>query len=371
MRPPVHPRTRHAGARLAVAALVALIAGLCAPEAAAADRGAATVRVGSGSGSGLQHPIPAGATEFETPAVQLARVSGFPNQPPFYRGTGRAIAGIYIPDGAVYGAISTFVRNEAPNAGGSDPKVFAGATVEYEDIFDVLSDTLPQGTLVDVTVDLRIRFRGSAGATGQGSCCWVASTYDVAFMGQGLGGGGLPYSPGMDWPGILAGGIDGDPIELRFDPYRVQAFVGEQFWLRLQFRIESWASAVAAWDPDSHRYVPGQADTAGTAAVFFATTVTPAASFAAAAGAPAAAYLRSAAGGFVLPGAEAFDAANLDAHLLPLVPVPEPTMAALFALGLVALGARALVRHPIRSARGRLPVSAATIDPISPGRRLS
>jgi hypothetical protein len=311
-----------------------------APDVRASTLGGATVSVNRLAGQpGIQElPIPAGAIDFETPVASLSANLGFPNEPPFLRAQARAVAGIDLSRGAFYGTISTFARNESP---GEASRASAHATVVRQETFQVLSDTLPAGTLVDVNFDLRIRFRGSAGATGLGTCCSILSTYEFSIEGNLVPyDSSYAYLPRTGSAGILAGGINGDAIELSFGRYSAPAIVGGSFFLGVYFEVESVASATAVYDPQSKRYVPGQSEASGSASLFLATEVTPAAGAAARAQAGSA-YLYSQAGGFALPGAEAFDAANLDAHWLAPVPLPEPGTAALLALGLAVLSARA------------------------------
>lgn len=324
--------------RLAAAALIAVLG---VPVAPAATLGSATARVGTCSYCGHQILIPITETQFETPAANLSQEFAFPNQPPFYTGHARAVAGIDMPAGALYGSVSTFVRQSTPGQSNSPGAI---VQLEFEDTFEVLSDTLPNGTLVDVTFDLLVRFRGSAGAAGFGPCCVVWNNYQFSIKGESTTEPAfLPHFQPAGWAGVLAGGIDGEPVELGLGSYSAQAIVGDGFYLRLAFGIDTGAIATAEWDRDAKRYVPGQSETQGTASLFLGTTVNPAAmSFTAAAReAGAAAYLRSVAAGLVLPGAEVFDPENLDAHLLPLVAVPLPGTAAFFTVGLAILGARA------------------------------
>lgn len=302
--------------------------------------GGATVSVNRiGGQPGTQElPIPSGATDFETPVANLSANLSFPNEPPFLRAQARAVAGIDLSRGAFYGTISTFARNELP---GEASRAVATSTVIRQETFQVLSDTLPAGTLVDVNFDLRIRFRGSAGATGLSACCSILSTYEFSIEGNFVPyESSYSYLPRTGSRGILAGGINGDAVELSFGRYSAPAFVGGGFFLGVQLEVHSVALATARYDPQSQRYVPGQSEASGSASLFLATEVTPAVGAAARAQAGSA-YLYSQEGGFALPGAEAFDAANFDAHWLEPVPVPEPGTAALLALGLAALSARA------------------------------
>lgn len=303
--------------------------------------GSATVGVNriSGNPASQEIVIPAGATTFETPAANLAASLGLPNEPPSLRAEARAVAGIDLPAGAFYGTISTFANLEAP---GTTSRASARSFVQYEETFQVLSDSLPDGTLVDVQFDLLLRHRGSLGASGIGACCSIRSVYEFAVEGNMTPYDSYyAYLPRTGSFGILAGGIDDEPIELRFGPYSAPAFVGGGFFLGFSFEIESLAVASAQFDPDDQRYKPGRSEAAGSAAVFLATEVTPAASGFAAARAPAgSAYLFSPGGGFTLPGIEAFDPANLDAHWLQPVVLPEPSTAILVALGLAGLAAR-------------------------------
>lgn len=181
-------------------------------------------------------------------------------------------------------------------------------------------------------------------ATGFGACCSIASTYELEVVGLAQE---PPFAelPRTYASGVLADGVDDDPIELRFGRYSASASVGGSFYLEIFFEVKSEALASSLFDDDAKRYIPGQSEAAGSAALFVATEVVAAGAAAARAQASGAAansqagsvYLYSTAGGFALPGVEAFDPANLDSYLLPVVPVP----ATLVALGLVALGARA------------------------------
>lgn len=293
-------------------------------------------RIGGNPGS-QEFPMIAGLTDYETPVASLSASLGFPNQPPSLRANARAVAGIDLARGAFYGTLSTFSRMETP---GTSSRASANSAVRLEDTFQVLSDTLPTGTLVDVSFDLLLRFRGTAGAGGHGACCSILTTYEFWVEGNMS-----PYDSSYAALhrtgsfGTLAGGIGDDPIELSFGRYSAPAFVGGNFYLGVNFELNSLAVANAQYDPDVNRNVPGQSEAAGSASLFLSTEVTPAGGAAARAQA-ASAYLYSSAGGFALPGAEAFEPANLHSYWLAPVPVPEPATTTLVMLGLAALGAR-------------------------------
>jgi hypothetical protein len=322
---------------------------------ATTNLGSATVRLGCSPGCGQQIFIPWGATQFETPAANLSREFAFPNEPPFWRSHARAVAGIDIEAGALYGTVSAFTRESSASGAGNPGTASALVSIEYAETFEIVSDTLADGALVDVTFDLSFLYRGSMGASGIGSQTRAADNYRFAIAGRAPGheASWIPHFDPASRQGVLAGGIGGDPMRVDLGPFLAEAVVGGDFILELYLEIDSYASAKSQWDGDAQRYAPGQAELAGSAALFVSTTVSQAdAGFAAAARAPGApAYLRSLAGGFVLPGLEVFDSANLDAHLLPLVPVPEPASVLLVGAGMVALSA--LRQQGARRARRR------------------
>lgn len=322
---------------------------LAAPGAARANIiGGATVTVNriSGQPGSQTFPMAAGDPDYETPVASLSASLAFPGQPPSLRANARAVAGVDLAHGAFYGTISTFSRMEAP---GVSSRATANALVAYEETLQVLSDTLPDGTVVDVSFDLMIRLRGSGGAGGFGACCSIGTTYEASIEGNIVPfDSSWAYLPRSGAFGVLAGGVDDQPIELGLGRYSAPALVGGSFYLGISFELSSTAIANAVFNPATNRYVPGQSEAAGSAALFVSTEVTPAGGGAAAARAPGgSAYLYSPAGGFALPGAEVFDPANLQAHWLSPISVPEPGTAALATLGLVLLGTRE------RSARAR------------------
>ena len=293
--------------------------------------------------------IPASATVFQTPVANLAAVL-----PPdgTLRSLALAGASIDLPAGVFSGTISTFGRAELP---GVPANAYARSSVAIKNtIFEVRSDSLPAGTAVDVRLDLMLTYRANAGVTGIGACCSILNVYDFVI------GAGVPFDSSYTWlpptgqGGVLGGGPD--ESQLHFGPYTAQAAVGGLFYLDLSFVIES--QAIANGVSVQGRNHAGQAEAAASAALFFATEVVPSgAGFAAAARAPAGStYLFSPIGGFVLPGLEAFDSANVQAHLAPLVQIPEPGTFALLAIGITGLGVVRARRRTgrVSATRGRL-----------------
>ena len=207
------------------------------------------------------------------------------------------------------------------------------------------SDSLPVGTLVDVRFELMLTYLASAGTTGVGACCGVSSQYGFVLRAGVSDSAYTPISSvGQD--GVLAGNV-GDEFALHFGPYVAEAAVGEDFGVHLNFGINELALANGV--NIEGRNHAGQAEAAATAVLSFATEVVPSeADFAAAgsltpsgSGGGGSGYLYHPTAGFRLPGLEALDAANVHAHLRPLVYVPEPSTLALLAIaGLTALATR-------------------------------
>lgn len=279
--------------------------------------------------------LPPGAIVAATPVANLAAVLPWVDGSEGLRALALASGAIDIPNGAISGTISTFSRMEVP---GIASRGYASASIGFTDVFDVRSDVLAAGTAVDVRIELMIAFMGSAGVTGVGTCCSIRSVFDWRLAAGSSDSSYVPISP-TGFRGVLAGGLNGAPVELSLGSYVAEAAVGIPFFLEVDFGIESEALASAVVLQGIHH--AGQSEAAGTAVLLFATEVTPAAAaLSAAARAPSAsAYLYSTTGGFALPGLEALDASNVSAHLGSLVPLPEPGTFVLVAAGLAGLGA--------------------------------
>lgn len=320
---------------------------LFAPAARAATLGQAEVTVNrvARNESFQRISIPSSATDYETPPAELAALlTATPPLTGSLRVKARAVAGIDVPDGALYGNISTFARMELP---GVQARAYADSTIAYKETFEVQSDTLPVGTPVDVRFSLMLTHMGSAGATGLGACCAISSQYNFRIEA------GVPFDstytplPTTARNGVLGGnGFDMEDIEfsLHFGPFTAEAAVGEDFFFDIKFEIESLALANAVSQAD--RIHNGQAEATATATLIFATEVVPAAAGFAAADALSAGgsgsggsdgYLFHPTSGLRLPGLEALDPANVHAHLLPLVHVPEPSTFLLDNLALCGL----------------------------------
>lgn len=314
---------------------------LAAPVAHALTSGQAEVGVTrfSGQDSSQIIPVPQFATDFTTPAANLAAVLQ-PTQTA--RAQARAVAGLDIADGALFGNIATFARAEVTGPG---VRAYAGSRVAYSDIFEVRSDTLAVGTLIDVVISPVLVHMGNAGSTGFGACCWVRSVYEFRVAGNIFPYDSYYRATGTTLTGVLGGNGIGMAFNQPLGSFSAQGVVGERFYVQLALEAESeaWASGVFERDFGVHA---GQSEAAASAVIVFSTGVFPAATpLAAAAFAdeqPSAGYLIQATSGLRLPGSEALDAANVQAHLLALAPVPEPASGLLMttALGMVLIALR-------------------------------
>jgi len=332
------------------AMLVAASLVLVAPAALARTIGRALAGVNRISGSLAPYfqeiPIPPGATDYET---STANLSAFLPPDGALQARARASVGLDVPDGALFGTIATFGRAEGP---GVAARAVANSGVIFEDIFEVRSDTLPAGALVDVRFELMLTYLASAGATGVGACCGVSSQYDFYIQAGVFGDSSYEFLPATGQNGVLAGNGMGDEFALHFGPYVAEAAVGVDFVVGLRFNIEELALANGV--NIQGRNHAGQAEAAATAVLNFATQVVPsAAGFAAADALPSSGsgsgdgsgYLFLPSAGIRLPGLEALDPDNVHAHLRPLVHVPEPSAFMIAGIALYGLGT--IRRRPI------------------------
>ena len=299
-----------------------------APEALAATIGNAVAGVNRISGTLAPYEqeisIPLGATDYETPT---ANVAAFLPPVGTLQARARASVGLDVPNGALFGTIAAFGRAELP--GVAAPAV-ARSNVRFQEVFEVRSDTLPAGALVDVHFELMLTYLASAGATGVGTCCGVSSRYGFGLSASVVGDSSYDSIPSVGQDGVLAGNV-GDEFALHFGPYVAEAAVGLPFAVNVFFGIDELALANGV--NVLGRNHAGQAEAAASAVLTFASEVIPSdAGFAAAdaldpsgGGGAGTGYLYHPTSGFRLPGLEALDSENIHAHLSPLVFVPEPS----------------------------------------------
>lgn len=358
--------------RLASICTVCLLLSASAVQAVTTGRAEVGVTRFLGQPFSTTIPVPQNATDFTTFPAEISAVLQ-PTQDA--RVHARAVAGLDIPDGTLVGNIATFARIEV--LGGS-VRAFAGSHIEFEEVFELRSDTLPAGTLVDVVISPMLVHMGGASSTGFGPCCSIRSVYEFH-----INGNIAPYDSSYraltaGFRGVLGGnGHDMDDIQFNqpFGPFAAEGIVGQDFYFRIAFETESEALASAVFETGFGVHA-GQSDATATALMLFATEVFPAAvglaaadalSFDAASGGSEG-YLLHPASGLRLPGIEALDPANVQAHLLPLSLVPEPTT---FLLMLIALGGLSLKRYLTKATTtpelvmSKIPVEALTQLPNS------
>ena len=303
---------------------------LIVPSASAATTGRAEVGVTRFLGLPYfeSFPIPIGATQYTTPPAEVAATLHLNLDTA--RVHARAVTSLDIPNGALSGSIATFARTEL--LGGS-VRANAQSIVRFDEIFEVQSETLPDGTPVDVVFSPMLVHMGGASSTGFGPCCLIRSVYEFIVLGGSLDSGDNPTHVGST--GVLGGGgHDMQDVQFAqpFGPYAIPASVGDRFGFSMSFETESEAFASAVFETNFGVHA-GQSDATATATMLFATEVVPAAEGLTAADGVSSGgigsggsegYLFHAASGLRLPGLEVFDPANVRAHLLPLVRVPEP-----------------------------------------------
>ena len=212
-------------------------------------------------------------------------------------------------------------------------RAYAQSIVRFDEIFEVQSETLPDGTPVDVVFSPMLVHMGGASSTGFGPCCSIRSVYEFMVRGGSLDSGANPTHVGST--GVLGGGghdLQDVQFAQPFGPYAIPASVGDRFGFSISFETESEAFAGAVFETNFGVHA-GQSDATATATMLFATEVVPAVEGLTTADGVSAGgigsggsegYLFHAASGLRLPGLEVFDPANVQAHLLPLVPVPVP-----------------------------------------------